>query len=90
MIQFISVILVLEGAVPALRARGISTAVLVLATVAGLVILHFAIAALGKLIPVRCGQCRSPSRFRGFGWWPYTYRYMCSRCGDQMGYAIVG
>lgn len=88
--EFINVILGLGVAVPALRARGANTAVLALATVAGLVTLHFAIAALGKLIPVRCGQCRSPSRFRGFGWWPFTYRYMCGRCGHQMGYDIVG
>jgi len=90
MLQFILLMALLGGIVPWLHARGMHWAVLVPATAAVLVVLHFLIAMVGKLLPVRCGNCRSASRYRGFGWWPFTYRYVCPQCGIQMRYDVVG
>jgi predicted RNA-binding Zn-ribbon protein involved in translation (DUF1610 family) len=75
--------------VPWLHTRGLHWAVLAPATLAGLVALHFMLAVVGRRLPVRCQQCRSPSQYQGFGWWPFTYRYGCPRCGTHMRYDIV-
>lgn len=58
MTQFIIAIAALGGVVPALHARGVHLAVLVPATVAGLVLLHLMIATVGKLLPVWCRECQ--------------------------------
>jgi hypothetical protein len=88
MLQFILLLALLGGVVPSLREKGISWAVLIPATALGLVVLHFLIAQAGKLLPVRCRECRSSSRYRGFGWWPFKYRYVCPKCGTEMRYEV--
>ena len=90
MLQFILLMTLLGGTLPWLHGRGVSWALLVPAAAAVLVALHFMIAVAGKWLPVRCQRCRSRSRYRGFGWWPFTYRYDCTECGTQMRYDVVG
>jgi hypothetical protein len=43
-----------------------------------------------KAVPVRCQQCRGKSRFLGFGWWPFIYRFACSSCGSLRRIEISG
>jgi len=90
MTQFILIIMGFGAVVPLLHKRGVPVVGLVLASAAGLVALHFVIAVLGARIPVRCKECGSRSRYRGFGWWPFTYRYRCGQCGHEMRYEVVG
>ncbi len=90
MLQFIVVMVAFGVTVPALHSLGVPTAVLVVGSVVFLVGVHFVIALLGRLIPVRCGQCRARTRYYGFGWWPFTYHYVCRHCGHAMKYEIVG
>ena len=90
MLQFMLLISILGGVVPTLHTRGVPWLVLIPAAAASLVVLHFLIAQAGRLIPVRCRECRSSSRYHGFGWWPFTYRYVCPRCGTRMRFDVVG
>lgn len=90
MTQFIVVMALLGGVVPLLHARGLSWAVLVPAAAAALVVLHYLIAVAGRLIPVWCRECKGRSRYRGFGWWPFTYCYDCTSCGTTTRYEVVG
>jgi hypothetical protein len=84
MTQFIVLIAVLGGVVPTLHDRGIATPILAVGTIAFVIVVHLTLGLLAKLVPVRCRQCRSPSSFLGFGWWPFIYRYTCPRCGSQL------
>ena len=88
MIQFMLLIMLLGITVPALHTQGLPWIVLVPATVAGLALLLYLISLLGKLVSVRCTQCRAPSRYQGLGWWPFIYRYTCTSCGHKMRYEI--
>lgn len=90
MIQFMVLILGLGGLVPELHQRGVSSALLAAGTAAGLPVFHYLLGLAGRLVPVRCQGCRSASRFLGFGWWPFTYRYACARCGRVARYDMVG
>ena len=90
MTQFTFLIVLLGIAVPWVHDRGIPWLVLVPATAAGIVLVHLLIGAAGKLLRVRCGGCGSASRYQGFGWWPFIYRYVCPRCGNQVKYEVSG
>ena len=89
MIQFILIMALLGGVAPTLHKGGWSWAVLVPAAMVSLVVLHYLISVAGRIIPVKCPQCSAPSRYRGFGWWPFTYRYVCSGCGTTAKYDVV-
>lgn len=71
MLQFMVAIMGLGIGIPALQARGVPTAVIVIAAAGFLVAVHYLISVLGRLIPVRCRQCRMRTRYYGFGWWPF-------------------
>lgn len=90
MIQFILLMVLFGMAVPLLHRQGVSMVLLVLGSIAAYVLLQLGLGALGKLVPVRCQQCRSSSRYMGAGWWPFTYRYRCTECGNAMQYDVVG
>jgi hypothetical protein len=90
MIQFIAAIAILGGAVPTLHRSGWHPVLLALFAAAALLALHFGIEVIGQAMPVRCTRCGSASRFRGFRWWPFTYRYACPRCGAEARYAVAG
>ena len=90
MIQFIIVIMGFGILVPALHRRGVPTILLIVGSLAALFLMHLVLGALAKLIPVRCRSCRSASRFQGFGWWPFIYRYKCSKCGEQLRLEVSG
>ena len=90
MVQFILVLALLGGVAPTLHTRGVSWWVLGPAALVILVLAHAVIGWFGRLIPVRCRQCRAPSRYQGFGWWPFIYRYVCPRCGCTMRYEVTG
>ena len=66
--------------------------VVVLSIGAGVLLIgmFFLIASLGKLVRAKCKNCRSPSHYRGLGWWPFTYRYDCRHCGQEMGFEVGG
>lgn len=81
MIQFVALIAGLGGVVPALYHSGVNPVLLGLGTVAALLVLHFVLGRLSRLIPVRCRPCGAAARFAGFGWWPFIYRYPCGTCG---------
>jgi len=81
MIQFITLISVFGGVVPTLHQQGYSTPLLVVGSLVFVVAFHFIVGLLGKLVPVRCRQCGAQSRFQGYGWWPFIYRYLCAQCG---------
>ena len=88
MIQFMVLIMFFGMTVPEYHTKGVSTPVLVIASVGVLIVLQLLLSMIGKLLPVRCKQCRSQSRFLGFGWWPFIYRYGCGQCGQQMKYEV--
>ena len=90
LLQFMVVIMALGIGIPALHERGVPTVVIVIAAAGFLVAVHYLISVLGRLIPVRCRQCRQRTRYYGFGWWPFIYRYTCPRCGDQMKLEVRG
>jgi hypothetical protein len=90
MTQFIVMILGFAGVVPSLNQRGTHPILLVVGSVAFIVAFHLGLGALARLLPVRCRHCRGQARFRGFGWWPFTYRYDCRGCGQTMGFELTG
>src|ERR1041385_4926793 len=90
MVQFILVLALLGGFAPTRHTRGVSWWVLGPAALVLLVLAHAGLRWFGRLIPVRCRQCRAPSRYQGFGWWPFIYRYVCPRCGCTMRYEVTG
>jgi hypothetical protein len=90
MLQFIAFMVLLGGIAPWLHSSGVHWAIVGPGAALAIVIVHLLIGAMGKLFRVRCTQCRSPSRYQGFGWWPFTYRYVCPQCGNQMKYEVQG
>lgn len=82
MIQFMLILAAFGGFIPTLHAQGVSTILLVLGGLGFLVVMQLVLGFLAKLVPVRCGQCRGVSRFLGFGWWPFIYRFECGECGS--------
>jgi hypothetical protein len=90
MTQFILLLAVFGIVVPTLHGKGVSTVLLIAGSVAFVVALQLVLGALGRLLPVRCRNCRAPARFRGFGWWPFIYRYDCRDCGQQMRFEVSG
>ncbi len=47
-----------------------------------LIAVQLALWGLGRLVPVRCHNCRSRSYFSGFGWWPLSLRLFYLRTGE--------
>ena len=90
MLQFMGLILILGIAFPASHERGLPTVVLVIAAAGVMVAFHYLLSVVGALIPVRCRGCRSRTRYFGFGWWPFKYRYACAQCGHQMIFEVTG
>jgi hypothetical protein len=68
--------------------RGVNLFLLAVGAIGALVAIYFLTAAFGRLVPVRCKYCRWPSRYRGLGWWPFTYRYACTHCKQEMCFEI--
>lgn len=89
MIQFVLIMALVGGVVPTLHQGGWSWAILVPAAIVSLVILHYLISVVGRVVPVKCPQCSGRSRYRGFGWWPFAYRYVCASCGTTAKYDVV-
>ena len=81
MIQFMLILAAFGGFIPTLHAQGVSTVLLVLGGLGFLVVMQLVLGFLAKLAPVRCAQCPGVSRFLGFGWWPFIYRFQCGECG---------
>lgn len=90
MIQFIVMIGLLGGVVPALYRDGVNPILLGLGAVAGLLGLHLGLGAIARVVPVRCRPCGAATRFAGFGWWPFIYRYPCGACGQTTRLEISG
>jgi hypothetical protein len=90
MTQFIFFLAVFGGFVPTLHQQGTSLWLLVPGAIAVVLIFHFVLGVLGRLLPVRCRPCGAVSRFRGFGWWPFIYRYPCATCGQEMRLEVQG
>lgn len=76
--------------VQALYERGVNWVLLAAGTAATLVGIHFLIGIIARLLPARCKHCRQPSQYRGTGWWPFTYRYACNHCGQEMRFEVRG
>src|ERR1051326_39096 len=75
MVQFILVLALLGGFAPTLHTRGGSWGGPAPAARVTLVLAPAVIGCFGRLLRVRCRQCRARSRYQGFGWWPLIYRY---------------
>ena len=90
MTQFMLIIALFGGVVPTLHKQGYSLVLLVPAGILVVFAAHYVLSAIGKRLPVRCRQCKSRSHFRGFGWWPFIYKFDCAECGTQMRFEISG
>ncbi len=90
MTQFVVLPAVFAGFVPTLHAQGTSLLLLVPGAIAVVILFHVGLGAFGRLLPVRCRPCGSVSRFRGFGWWPFIYRYPCPSCGQETRLEVTG
>ena len=90
MTQFILIIALGGGVVPTLHSQGYSLVLLIPAAILVVVAVHFVLSAVGKRHPDRCRQCKARSRFHGFGWWPFIYKFDCAECGTQMRFEISG
>ena len=90
MLQFMGLILILGIAFPELHESGFPTVVLLIAAAGVMVAFHYLLSIVGALIPVRCRGCLSRTRYFGFGWWPFKYRYACAQCGHQTIFEITG
>lgn len=90
MIQFMVLLLLGGGAVPALyEQRLVATPLLVVGATVVFGDVVAVLAEVARVIPVRCKHCGSHARFRGAGWWPFTYRYACAHCGHAVRYDVV-
>ena len=89
-LQLVFFLLVFGGVVPHFHRQGVSLILLVLGSVGGVLLFHYLLGLLGRLVPARCRACRSGCRFQGFGWWPFTYRYRCSGCGNEARLEVTG
>jgi DNA-directed RNA polymerase subunit RPC12/RpoP len=90
MIQFVALLLLGGGAVPALyEQRLVATPLLVVGAIVVIGGVVAALAELARVIPVRCKYCGNRALFRGAAWWPFTYRYACAHCGHAMRYDVV-
>jgi hypothetical protein len=83
MTQFIALLVGLGILVPDLHQRGVNIYVLALGAIAAFLVLQIALSLVMRRVPVRCTPCGGRSYFTGFGWWPFIYRFTCSRCGIQ-------
>ncbi len=83
MTQFIALLAGLGILVPSLHQRGVNTVLLALGAIAVFLALQAALGFVMRRVPVRCTPCGGRSYFAGFGWWPFIYRFTCSRCGIQ-------
>jgi hypothetical protein len=90
MLQFMLAIFIGGFGYSYLADLGVPKALNLIAVIVAVIGVLFAASFLGRVVPVRCKGCNSSSRFLGSGWWPFTYRYRCSRCGHVMKYEIQG
>ncbi|MDX2121960.1 MAG: hypothetical protein SF070_13020 [Gemmatimonadota bacterium] len=90
MVQFITLLLGLGGLVPYLHQQGVDAVVLGLGAVVSFAALHAVLGLAMRPIPVRCPTCGGRSRFAGFGWWPFIYRFNCGGCGTQLRIEVGG
>ena len=90
MIQFMACLFGGGIWLPSLHERGMGYPVLAIMGLAAFVLLNVVLGALLKLIPVRCTACRAPSRFLGFRWWPFIYRFGCAACGTVRRFEVGG
>ena len=90
MTQFMVLLLGLGILLPYFHERGVSTIVLALGALAAFAFLQVILGLVLRLIPVRCLNCRGRSRFAGFGWWPFIYRFSCGACGLQRRFEVGG
>jgi hypothetical protein len=90
MVQFMALILGLGGLVPYLHQAGAQPVVLGLGALASLAALQAVLGFAMRQVPVRCTACGGRSRFPGFGWWPFTYRFNCGACGMQRRIEVTG
>src|SRR5262249_43922650 len=90
MLQFTAAIIII-GILPSVfQQHGMSTLVAWLIAPFALIAAFFAIALIGRLIPVRCKQCSAAARYRGLGKWPFIYWYDCPGCGMANRYEVRG
>lgn len=90
MTQFMLIIALGGGVVPTLHSNGYSLVLLIPAAILVVLAVHLVLSAIVKRLPVRCRQCKSRSRFHGFGWWPFIYKFDCADCGTQMRFEVSG
>lgn len=81
MIQFMTAIMGGGILIPYYQEQGVHWAVLAVGALAAFALLQVVLGFCLTLVPVRCLACRGSSRFLGFGWWPFIYRFGCSGCG---------
>ena len=90
MVQFITLLLGLGGFLPYLHQHGVGTILLVLGAFTAFALQQAALTLVLRFTPVRCINCQGRSRFAGFGWWPFIYRFTCGVCGLQRRIEIGG
>ena len=90
MTQFISFLVLLGIVLPTYHDQGFNIVLLIAAATGVLIVGHLALGGLGRRVPIRCINCKARSYFRGFGWWPFIYRFNCSTCGVQRRMEISG
>jgi hypothetical protein len=90
MTQFILLMAAFGIAVPTWHERGVSMVLLAAGSVAFVAAMQLGLGAVAKLLPVRCRGCGGGARFRGFGWWPFIYRYDCGDCAQETRFEVTG
>lgn len=81
MIQFMALIMGLGMLGPYFHERGVHYLIIGIGALTAFAVVQVVLGLGLKLVPVRCLRCRGRSRFLGFSWWPFVYRFGCSGCG---------
>ena len=87
--QFMALMIGIGVYLPTLHEEGVATLWLILGAILGFAIFQVALGSLLRFVPVRC-RCGDRAYFAGFGWWPFTYRFACGRCGAQWRIDVQG
>lgn len=90
MIQFMAILFGAGIWLTSLHERGVSYWVLGTVGLAAFVVLNVMLGLVLKAVPVRCVTCRGRSRFLGFRWWPFIYRFGCASCGTVRRFEVGG
>ena len=90
MTQFMTVIMGGGMLFPYYHEQGVHWAVIAAGALAAFAVLQIVLGFCLKHVPVRCLKCRSSSRFLGFGWWPFIYRFACYGCGIVRRFEVGG